>query len=451
MVFVIRILHADDDRALLELVKHFLEASGDLVVDSAISGYDAESMIDLHTYDAIVSDYTMPGCNGIELLRNVRRKDPRIPFLLFSDQGDEAIVIDALTSGADFFLPKGFQVRSQCIQLEHAIRESVMRRRAEQEQVKVSSLLRIREAALQSSLCPIALCDTEGRIQYANPAGLAIWGYTDENDVIGKYATDFVVSPEISRSAIEELFFERTWSGQATARRKDGSSFDARVYVSTLADDSGHPIGFVASFTDLSRQKDARSRLESYINDIRFVSEKANEMTDIPLESDIFGFIADALTVLAPRESIIIISSVHADETVRLEAARGDDASLKRIEQVIGRPLMGLTFHSNADGFGAKLPGSVIEVEGGIDTITFGQLPPEMCQKIQDLPFIGKVIGTGLSWRGQVNGVTAIILPPGVTAENIDVLDLFIRHCSAVLQQRQAEAMLRGATLILPE
>jgi len=142
---------------------------------------------------------------------------------------------------------------------------------------------------------------------------------------------------------------------------------------------------------------------------------------------------------------------VHADATVRLEAARGDDASLKRIEQVIGRPLMGLTFHPNADGLGAKLPGSVIEVEGGIDTITFGQLPPEICQKIQDLPFIGKVIGTGLSWRGQVNGVTAIILPPGVTAENIDVLDLFIRHCSAVLQQRQAEAMLRGATLILPE
>jgi PAS domain S-box-containing protein len=451
VVFVIRVLHADDDRAFLELVKHFLEGSGDLVVDSAISGDVAESMLDLHTYDAIVSDYTMPGCNGIELLRYVRSKDHRIPFLFFSDQTNEEVVIAALTGGGDFFLPKGFQLRSQCIQLERAIRESVMRRRAEQEQVKVSSLLRIREAALQSSLCPIALCDAEGRIQYANPAGLAIWGYTDEKEVIGKYATDFIVSPETSPDAIGELFRERTWAGQATARRKDGSTFDARVYVSTLADDSGHPLGFVASFTDLSRQKDARARLESYVEDIRFVSEKANEMTDIPLGIDIFGFIADALTVLAPPGSIIIISSMHADATVRLEAARGDDASLKRIEQVIGRPLMGLTFHSNADGFGATLPGSVIEVDGGIDTITFGQLPPEICQKIQDLPFIGKVIGTGLSWRGQVYGVTAIILPLGVTAENIDVLDLFIRHCSAVLQRRQAEAMLRSATLISPE
>jgi len=451
VVFVIRVLHADDDRALLELVRHFLETSGDLVIDAAISGDVAQRMVDTHTYDAIVSDYTMPGCNGIELLRYVRRKDPRIPFLLFSDQSDEEKVIDALTSGADFFLPKGFQVRSQCIQLEHAIRESVMRRRAEQEQEKISSLLRIREAALQSSLCPIALCDTEGRIQYANPAGLAIWGYTDENEVIGKYATDFVVTPEISPTAIEELFSERTWSGQATARRKDGSSFDARVYVSTLTAESGQPLGFVASFTDLSRQKHVRARLESYMNDIRFVSEKANEMTDIPLESDIFGFIADALAVLAPRGAIVILSSVHADATVRVEAVRCDDIFLTGIEQVIGRPLVGLTFHSDADGFAALLPGSVIEIEGGIDTITFGQLPPEMSQKIQDLPFIGKIIGTGLSWRGQVNGVTAIILPPGVTPENIDVLDLFIRHCSAVLQRRQAEAMLRSATLIPPE
>jgi PAS domain S-box-containing protein len=440
---LIRVLHVDDDRALLELVKHFLEQSGDLTIDTAISGAMAGKMLHEHPYDAIISDYDMPGCKGIDLLRHIRRNDPRTPFLFFSDQRDEEIVIDALTSGGDFFLPKGVQVRSQFLQLEHAVRESVMRRRAEQEHDKISSLLRVREAAVRSSLCAVALCDTEGRIQYANPASLAIWGFPDENEVIGRFASDFVVSPEITPTAIPELLQQKTWSGQATARRKDGSTFEARVYVSTMTDDSGAPLGFVASFTDLSRQKHARARLESYIRDIRFVSEKANEMTEFPLEGDIFGFIADSLSALVPPGAIIFLSSVRDDSTVRVEATRGADAFLAGIEQLIGRPIVGLTFQSDAGAIHSAVAKSFIEVEGGIDTITFGQLPRELCRSIQELPFIGKIIGTGLSWRGRVNGITAIILPPGVTPENLDVLDLFICHCSAVLQQRQAEKMLR--------
>jgi PAS domain S-box-containing protein len=444
---LIRVLHADDDPAIRELVKHFLEQSGDLSIDSAISGAEALKMLPGLDYDAVISDYDMPGYNGIEFLRQVRNIDSRIPFLLFSDQMREEVVIDALTSGADFFLAKGSQIRLQLLQLEHAVRESVMWRRAEREQDRLSSVLRIREAAVRSSLCPIALCDREGRIQYANPAGLAIWGYTDEHDVVGKFATDFVESPEITPTAIAELLQLKSWSGQATARRRDGSTFEAQVSVSSMDDESGTPIGFVASFTDLSRKKHARSQLESYIRDIRFVSEKAIELSDYPPDGDIFGFIAGALSHLVHPGAIVIISSVHADTTTRLEAVRGPEANIAEIEKVIGRPLGGLTFHSSTDGLHVILPESFIEVDGGVETITLGQMPRELCRSIEDLPFVGKIFATGLLWRGRVNGVTAIILPPGVTPQNMDVLDLFIRHCSAVLQQRQAEQALRGDTL----
>lgn len=441
---MIRVLHVDDDEALLELVKHFLGESGDLRIDTAVSGYDAASLLRGKQYDAIVSDYQMPGCNGIELLRHIRRTDPRTPFLFFSDQGNEEVVIDALTSGADFFLPKGVQIRSQLIQLSRAIRESVMRRRAEREQDKISSVLRIKDAAVRSSLCPIALCDTEGRIQYANPASLAIWGYTDEREVIGRHVCEFVSSPEITPASIPGLVQLKTWSGQTTCLRKDGTTFEARVYANAMTDETGTPLGFVASITDLSRQQRARARLEAYISDVRFVSDKAAEMTDFPLEGDIFGFIADALSSLVPPEAIVILSSVRADTTVRVEAVRGAEVYLTEIEKLIGQPLMDLTFHSTTGAIHSIVAKSLIEVDGGIDTITFGQLPRELCQKLEDLPFIGKIFGTGLSWKGRVNGVTVIIFPPGVTPENIDVLDLFIRHCSAVLQRRQAEKALLG-------
>jgi PAS domain S-box-containing protein len=448
---MIRVLHVDDDRALLELAQNFLEQSGDLIVDTAISGKVAHRMLGWQHYDAIVSDYAMPGCNGIELLRHVRRTDERTPFLFFSDQRDEELVVDALMSGADFFLPKGVQVRSHFLQLAHALRESVMRRRAEREHERISSVLRITEAAVRSSLCPITVCDMEGRIVHANPASLAIWGYMDENEVIGRNAADFFASPDFPPDAIPLLLQQKTWSGQATARRKDGSRFEARVFVSTMTDNGGNPLGFVASFTDLTRQRDARGRLESYIRDIRFVSEKAHELTDLPLEGDVFGFIADTIAALAPPGAVIVLSSVHADRTVRTDAVRGPSASLAAIEQLIGRPVPGMTFHVETAGLSSVLPRSFIEIEGGITTITFGKLPPELCHELENLPFIGKIIGTGLSWEGTVHGVTVIILPPGAIPDTIDLLDLFICHCSAVLQRRQAERMLKGALSIPPE
>lgn len=439
---MIRLLHVDDDPGILDLGKHFLEHSGDLIIDTATSAEIARRMISECAYDAIISDYNMPDCNGIEFLTQLRQKDSRIPFLFFSDYGDEETVIKALTGGADFFLPKGIHVRSQFIQLEHAVRESVMRRRAEQKCEKISSVLRIREAAVRSSLCPLALCDNEGKIQYANPASLKVWGYHDEQEVIGKYASDFVVSPEIPPSAIFDLLRQKTWMGQATARRKDGTTFDARVYVNTMTDESGAPLGFVASFTDLSRQKRARGQLESYVRDIRFVSEKANELADLALDTDVSGFIADVLYDLVPPGSLVIYSSVHADSVIRVEAARSTDTILSEVERVIGRPIAGLTLQSTSQGLSSMLPRTFIEIEGGIDAITFGQLPPELCRKLQEFPLSGRIIGSGLLWGGKVNGMTVVILPPGFFPENLDVLDLFIRHCSAVLHRREAERQL---------
>ncbi|OPX67803.1 MAG: chemotaxis-specific methylesterase [Methanoregulaceae archaeon PtaB.Bin009] len=440
---MIRLLHVDDDTTVLELGKLYLEKSGELVVDTARSGYVAKTMLLTHTYDAIISDYNMPECNGIEFLRHVRKTDQRTPFLFFSDHGEEDVIIDALTSGADFFLPKGISVRSQFIQLEHAIRESVMRRRAEREQRKISSVLRTREAAVRSTLCPLALCDTDGRIQYANPAGLAAWGYADESEVVGRHVSDFVVSPGVSPEDILDLIEQKTWIGQATALRKDGTTFDARVSVSTMTDEEGDPVGFIASFTDLSRQRRVRMELESYVGDIRFVSEKSSEFADLPPDDDAFLFIADIVSTLSPEGAVVLISSMHNDRIVRVEAVRGPSQVLAAIEGIFGRPVVGIELRPAGEDFSAMLPKAFIEIDGGIDAITFGQLPPGILEKIDELPF-GKVIGTGLSWGGKVNGITVIILPAGVSPGNLDVLDLFVRHCSAVLHRRQLEKLLKG-------
>jgi PAS domain S-box-containing protein len=288
----------------------------------------------------------------------------------------------------------------------------------------------------------------DGRVRHANPASLALWGYADEEEVIGRPAWEFVLSPELDAAAIVDLLLQKTWSGQAVCRKKDGAGFDARVYVNTMFDESGTPLGFVASVTDISRQRHARSKLEAYIREVRFVSEKASEMAELPLESDLYGFIADALSRLVPTGAIVIASSVRNDTTVTVEAVRGPEIYLADIERVIGRPLPGLAVQATEEGVQAAVTSSFTELDS-VGTLTFGQLPPDVCRALEELPFMGSFLGTGLLWKGRAIGVAAIIFPPGMAAPvNIDLLDLFVRHCSAVLRQRQAERVLQGSTFV---
>ncbi|MDD5024860.1 MAG: PAS domain S-box protein [Methanoregula sp.] len=124
----IRVLYVDDEGAFLELGKVYLERSGDLTVTTAISVPVAIRLLELATFDAIVSDYQMLEMNGIEFLKVVRARGDKTPFIIFTGKGREEVVIEALNSGADFYLQKGSEPKAQFTELAHKIRRAVQHR-----------------------------------------------------------------------------------------------------------------------------------------------------------------------------------------------------------------------------------------------------------------------------------------------------------------------------------
>ncbi len=127
----ISVLYVDDEPALLDIMKTVLERSGLFTVATTKDASDALRMLDLHRYDAIVSDYQMPGMDGIELLKIVRDRFGSIPFILFTGKGREEVVIEAINNGADFYLQKGGDMKSQYTELSNKIQYAVSRRRVE--------------------------------------------------------------------------------------------------------------------------------------------------------------------------------------------------------------------------------------------------------------------------------------------------------------------------------
>ena len=124
---VIRVLCVDDESAFLDISSLFLERSGDFQVKTAQSASDAIKLLETEHFDAIISDYQMPGMDGIQFLVEVRNWFGPIPFILFTGRGREEVVILAVDKGADSYVQKGGETKSQFAELAHKIRMAIKR------------------------------------------------------------------------------------------------------------------------------------------------------------------------------------------------------------------------------------------------------------------------------------------------------------------------------------
>jgi len=117
---VIRVLLVDDHTILREGLKQILAECGDMAVGGeADNGHDALKKVRSEDWDVVVLDMSMPGRNGLELIKLIKDEKPRLPILILSMHREDQYAVRTLRAGASGYLSKD----SASAQLVSAIRK----------------------------------------------------------------------------------------------------------------------------------------------------------------------------------------------------------------------------------------------------------------------------------------------------------------------------------------
>lgn len=132
-----RVLVVDDEPKISAMVKDYLEAF-DFTVETAENGQTALTTMERFKPDLLVLDVMMPGLDGLDLVRKIR-KDSHIPIIFLTARAAEQDKLIGLELGADDYITKPFSMK----ELAARIRAVLRRSRPQQTQLLVHGSIRL--------------------------------------------------------------------------------------------------------------------------------------------------------------------------------------------------------------------------------------------------------------------------------------------------------------------
>ena len=260
----IRVLHLEDSDRDAEAIRVHLnvpEIRSNIVL--AKTRAEFEAALSTGTFDLIISDYSLPGYDGVAALKHAQAMQPEVPVIVVSGTVDEGEGVRCLQLGATDYLLKG-RLERLVPAVTRALAEAEARRGRRQVDEQLNESQSRKAAVLDSVLDCIITVNANGVVLEFNAAAERTFGYT-KAQAIGRALADLIIPVQFRKS------YDAALSGlaagadssllgrliQLTAMRADGAEIPVEVAITAVG------AGAAAVFTGVLRDITARQLAEA--------------------------------------------------------------------------------------------------------------------------------------------------------------------------------------------
>ena len=249
----LRILLIEDDPYDLELVVATLRDAGfQFDFDHTKSRDGLVALLDKHEYNLILSDYNMPGFDGLSALRLVQARTLAIPFILVSGAMGEEIAIESLKAGATDYV-----LKDRLARLGPVVKRALQEYEERLTRIKAEQALRLLNQAVEQSPVSVVITDASGSIQYVNPKFSQVTGYSAA-EAIGqnpRILQSGEQSPAFYRKMWDALSTGQEWRGEFHNKKKNGELYWELASIAGVKDQAGNITHYVAVKEDITERK----------------------------------------------------------------------------------------------------------------------------------------------------------------------------------------------------
>jgi diguanylate cyclase (GGDEF)-like protein/PAS domain S-box-containing protein len=322
----------DDEVDQKAFIRHVRNEN--LPYDYHIAGSLAEgrALLKGNRYDLVISDYFLGDGTGFDLIAEL----DDTPLIFATGTGDEEIAVRAMKSGAYDYLikdPESCYLKVLPITVEMALQN----KKRERQVLMLSH-------AMQSVKESVCVTDTEGKITFINDAFTGTFGYL-KGEVLGKDV--HALFKGRTHKAFADVLSGATesWQGELESKNKNGEPFPISLSISSVKDEAGRTVGYVAIIRDITE-------LKLYQERIRYMAYH-DQLTDLPNRHFFFARLAEALGPRRQDPEPVAVLFLDLDQFKQINDLHGHDVGdhlLRAVARRLAQSVRGDDFVSRMGG-----------------------------------------------------------------------------------------------------
>ena len=430
------LLMVDSDEELLSIFRQHSSSWKGVSVMTSFSEENAENMLAKEEIDMVISEYNLPGKDGLTLLRHIRARYGGTPFLLLTAYGSEELADEVSRYDITGYFKKKGDLEVLFNEIYGMVRLEIIKKER-------LNLLKIRESRcrsiLESQTGFSIRIDPDMKLVSCNKEFSVITSFLPE-ELTGRDFSDFISEKDRGsfESELKNLTPEhpstRTTIQMVMPHNSDFYIFWTEWSLTAAFDPGSNCVLIQGIGRDISRELEIAEREEQYLKNMEFLSHTAMTFLDLEDETTIYQFIGEKIHEIVPNSYIGVGEVDMQNHLLTIKAVAGDVDVLPIIKKKLGMDLIGFSFPILKDPSVQR----VFQTKGPIKAPSFYHLffqlfPEDKCRQVEEILSIGDIYAMGFSTREEVFGNVTMCLKNGSELKNPDFLEAFALQASVAL------------------